>query len=111
MDSPQSRRDRRAVLSDLRSSAVTLFSFLFSLFSLVEGRSNHDVADEQPRRSMRDAVGLRGLPFGVAAGAVHLVLAREAVEVGPEIGGDRVVGHVGDGACDLTVFDLPENVA
>ena len=50
----------------------------------------------QPRRAVRDAVGLRRLALGVAADAVlcHF-LAGDRVEVGPEVGRDRVVGDVG----------------
>src|SRR5690606_36854100 len=35
----------------------------------------------------------------------------DGIEVGPEVGGDGVVGHVGDHAGDAAVLDLPEDVA
>src|SRR6185295_13221733 len=72
-----------------------------------------DLLDPQPGRAVRDAVGLRRLALRVAAGAEHAprLLAGDGVEVGPEVGRDRVVGDVGHHPRDLAVLDLPEAVA
>src|SRR5918994_6855288 len=76
-------------------------------------RADHDLADAQVRRAVGDAVGLRRLALGVAAGAEHppRLLARDGVEVPPEVGGDRVVGDVAHHPRDLAVLDLPEGIA
>src|SRR6187455_1585882 len=76
-------------------------------------RADHDLADAQVRRAVRDAVGLRRLALGVAARAEHLprLLAGDRVEVAPEVRGDGVVGDVAHHPRDLAVLDLPERVA
>src|SRR5262245_56663140 len=46
-------------------------------------RADHDLLDADVRASVRDAVGLRRLPLGVAAGAEHLprLLIADEIEV------------------------------
>src|SRR6266545_7913053 len=75
--------------------------------------ADHDLLDPDVRRPVRDAVGLRRLTLRVAARAEHLprLLTPNRVEVGPEVGGDRVVGDVGHHPRLLAVLDLPEAVA
>ena len=73
----------------------------------------HDFLDAQPRRSVRDAVGLGRLALRVAASPEHppRLLAGDRVEIGPEVGRDRVVGDVAHHPRLLAVPDLPEAVA
>src|SRR6187551_2262029 len=75
--------------------------------------ADEDLADAQVGRAVRDAVGLRRLALGVAAGAVHLpgLLARDGVEVAPAVSGDRVVGPVADHPRLLAVLHFPERIA
>src|SRR5690348_1152884 len=77
-----------------------------SRLALRVSRAHHDPLDAQVGRAVRDAVDLRRLPFGVAAGAVHFPLLRpgQRVEVAPKVGGDRVVGDVGHHASLLAVL-------
>src|SRR5262249_5725596 len=76
-------------------------------------RADHDLLDPDVRRAVRDAVRLRRLALGVAAGADHPPRAAipEQIEIRPEIGGDRVVGDVGHHPRHFAVLDLPEAVA
>ena len=62
---------------------------------------------------MRDAVGLRRLTLGVAAGAVHLPFfrSRDVHQSLPEIGSNGVVGHVGALTRDFAVLDFPEDMS
>src|SRR5262245_4163481 len=71
--------------------------------------ADHDLLDSDVRRAVRDAVGLRRLALRVTARAEHLprVLAADQIQVGPEVGRDRVVGHVRDHQRDLAVLYFP----
>src|SRR6516225_4586874 len=82
-------------------------------WGLLERRPNHDLFDSHPGRTVRDALALGRLALGVAAKAELLPVfpAGNRVEVAPEVGRDRVVGHVRDRADFLAVLDLPERAA
>src|SRR5579864_2101590 len=77
------------------------------------GSTHHDLSNEARRGAVRRVVGLHGLPFCVASQTVMLPGFRRThgVEVGPEIGGDGVVGEIGDHPRSLAVLDFPERIA